>query len=113
MQKIDSESRAKNVKERIPVNNPDDINSWLDLQGFCKSLTSISCVTKDEQIILCEIIGSPPMIQYSIIIYTDFSICAFYGFSKIYLNDLINGFTHKVEKYTQILNIIERTKSGD
>ena len=47
---------------------------------------------------------------FSLEIFKDYAISCFKGNTKIRSNDLINSFTHKIEKFTQIELILERFK---
>ena len=83
LRKIDSESRKKVSDKRNPAVNPDEINSWYDLQSYCMSLPTVNCIKKEDRVILCEVTGSPPTIQYSVTIFMNLSVCAFYGSSRV------------------------------
>ena len=47
---------------------------------------------------------------FSLEIFKDYAISCFKGNTKIRSNDLINSFTHKIEKFTKIELIMERLK---
>ena len=51
---------------------------------------------------------SPPGIDFSLTITDDFKVQAYRGHKKIVVRDLINGFTNKICKYSQVETLIEQ-----
>ena len=49
---------------------------------------------------------SPPEVLFSIKISTDFNVTFYVKSSKVNVRNLINAFNHKLEKYSQLNNII-------
>ena len=49
---------------------------------------------------------SPPEVLFSIEISTDFKVTCYVKSSKVNVRNLINAFNHKLEKYSQLNNII-------
>ena len=60
--------------------------------------------------ILTEVHGVPPSIKFSFQTFKDFTISFFKGFTKIKYNDLVNSFTHRVQQYSHVKDIIERLR---
>ena len=50
----------------------------------------------------------PPDLDFSLTITDDFKVQAYRGHKKIVVRDLINGFTSKICKHSQVETLIER-----
>ena len=87
--------------------DPDLIVSWNDLEEYCE-LLCFDVMKKEDRVILCEISGNPPTVSFSHTIFSNSSILCYCGSTKVSCNDLINGFNYKIERYSQIPNILER-----
>ena len=109
---VDADSRRKADEDKSCVPHPDLIVSWDDLLHYCRQLP-VDVVKKEDRMILSEIAGDPPCIQYSLSIFKDLSILSYRGSTKVHCNDLINGFTYKIERYSQIPVILERVKTAE
>ena len=68
--------------------------------------------TKDDRVILSDLSGDPPKLAFSLTIYEKFSISCYKGATKVPRNNLINGFTYKIEKYSQVVNLIEKLRNA-
>ena len=96
---IDAETRRKNDEPNTEKTDPDFIESWSSLEEY--------------RIILIDIPGDPPKLTFSLTIFKDFTISCYKGFTKVAHNDLINGFTYKLEKYSQIVALLERLRGTE
>ena len=67
---------------------------------------------KYDRMILSEVSGDPPQLSSSITIFKDLTILCYRGFTKVPCNDLINGFSYKVEKCSQIHAVLERLRTS-
>ena len=63
-------------------------------------------------IILTEVAEIPPQMLFALEIFKDYTISCFRGNTKTCSNDLINSFTHKIEKFSQIELVMERLKEA-
>ena len=61
-------------------------------------------------IILTEVAEISPRMLFPLEIFKDYTISCFKGNTKICSNDLINSFTQKIEKFSQVKLILERFK---
>ena len=106
--------KAKNVdadnQERLRRLQSDMITSWETLEMFCKGLI-VSIVNNDDSMILTVIYGIPPRMTFSLQIFKDYSTSCYKGYTKVAYTDLVNSFTHKIEKYSQVKDIMERRYS--
>ena len=94
------------------MQDPNLIVSWNDLEEYCDQLV-VDVIKKEDRVIQCEISGNPPTVSFSLAISSNLSILCYRGSTKVSCNDLINGFTYKIGRYSQIPNILERLmKSG-
>ena len=59
---------------------------------------------------LHEIKGMPPVLLFSIIIYEDFKVACYQEDRKITVQDIVAGFSAKLERYSQLDNIILRLR---
>jgi hypothetical protein len=94
------------------VPDPDLIVSWNDLEEYGDQL-GVDVIKKEDRVILCEISGNPPTVSFSLTIFSNFSILCYRGSTKVSSNDLISGFTYKIERYSQIPNILERLMKSE
>ena len=103
----DSQRAADELRNAEP--DPDLIVRWEDLEDYCNQL-DVDIVKRQDRILLTEISGDPPKLTFSLTIFKDFSILCYRGCTKVSCNDLINGFSYKVERYSQIFAILERLR---
>ena len=68
---------------------------------------------KDDRIILIDISGHPPKLIFSLIIFKDFTISSSKELTKVAHNNLINGFTCKFEKYSEIVALLIRLRGTE
>ena len=55
--------------------------------------------------------GIPPVLVFSIILYSDYRVeCYKYGY-RIPIRDLLGGYSAKLEKYSQVQSIIDRVRN--
>ena len=85
----------------------DFIVSWEGLEIFCNNV-DMTVINNKESLILTEVVGIPPKITFSLQIFQDYSISCYKGYTKVTYNDLLNSFTHKLEKYSQVIDILNR-----
>ena len=65
------------------------------------------------QIILTKAAEIPPLMLFSLEVLQNYNtISCFRGNIKICFNDLINSFTHKIERFSQIQLILETSKEA-
>ena len=102
--KVDAASRRECAEKKSQKRDPDLIVNWDSLEKHCDKL-DVDVIKKVDRIILTDISGDPPSLIFSLTIFNDFTISCYKGFTKVPHNDLINGFTYKVEKYSQIHNV--------
>ena len=76
---------------------------------FCHKL-NVTVVSKNDSIIVTEVAETPLRMLFSLEIFKDDTLSCFKGNSKICYNDLINSFTHKIAKFSQIELVLERLK---
>ena len=93
---VDSESCRHSGVLRNPEPDPDSIVSWDELKEYCLRLET-DVVQKDDRTLLTEISGDPPIVPFSLTVFSDLSISCYKGSTKISYRDLINGFMYKVE----------------
>ena len=110
VRKVDSESRSSSAKQ-LELKR-DFIVSWEKLEIFCKTL-DVTVINSEESLILTEVVGIPPKMTLSLQSFKDYSISCYKGYTKVTYNDLINSFTHKIEKYSQVIDIIKRLKEAE
>ena len=94
---VDAESRRKSDEDRNSERDPDLIVSWDDLVAYCNQL-AVDVIKKEDRIILSEISGDPPNVSFPLAIFNNFSISCYRGSIKVSCNDMINGFTYKIER---------------
>ena len=107
--KIDYDSRQET--QVISCDQLDNINNWEDLVDHCGKLEGLVLSSSNESLQLHEIIGIPPNLIFSIVIYHDFKDVCFHSGSKIAVRDIVGGFSAKLEKYSELVNIISRLKN--
>ena len=93
---VDAASRRKLYETRNEKPDPDLITSWDSLAAFCDQL-GMDLIKKEDRMIH----GDTPKFTFSLTLFMDLTISCYIGNTKISCNDLINGFTYKLEKYWQ------------
>ena len=106
---VDADSRRAADELRNAEPDPDLIVRWEGLEDYCNQL-DVDIVKRQDRILLTEILGDPPKLTFSLTIFKDFLILCYRGCTKVSCNDLINGFSYKVERYSQIFAILERLR---
>ena len=108
---IDSDSRQNSAKN-LELQK-DCIVSWEKLEIFCNTLPDVTVIRNVESLILAEVVGIPPKMAFSLQIFRDYTISCYKGYTKVTYNDLINSFSHKIEKYSQVIDILNRLKKAE
>ena len=106
---VDAASRAEINEARNK--SADVIGCWEELEYFCEQLC-VDVVKKCDRIILSEVSGDPPRFSFSLTVFKDFTISCYRGFTKLSCNDLINGYSYKIETYSQIHAVLERLRTS-
>ena len=106
---VDAASRAEISEARNK--SADVIGCWEELEYFCEQL-GVDVVKKCDRIILGEVSGDPPRFSFSLTVFKDFTISCYRGFTKLSCNDLINGYSYKIETYSQIHAVLERLRTS-
>ena len=109
---VDAAPRRKLYETRNEKPDPDLITSWDSLAAFCDQL-GMDLIKKEDRMILTEVHGDPPKFTFSLTLFRDLTISSYRGNTKISCNDLINGFTYKLEKYWQILEVLKRLGTSE
>ena len=72
-------------------------------------LTNLDVVNAGSEVIkIVNFAGKPPEVEYSVFLYNDFQVDAYRRKMKIAIRDIIDGFSNRVSKYSQIDAIIAR-----
>ena len=106
---VDAASRAEISEARNK--SADVIECWEELEYFCEQL-GVDVVKKSDRIILSEVSGDPPRSSYSLTVFKEFTISCYRGFTKLSRNVLINGYSYKIETYSQIHGVLERLRTS-
>ena len=106
---VDAASRA-NISE-AKNKSADGIELWEELENFCEQLP-VDVIKKSDRIILSEVSGDPPRFSFSLTIFKDFTISCYRGSAKVPCNDLINGYSYKIETFSQIHAVLKRLRTS-
>ena len=85
----------------------DVIECWEELEYFC-----VDVVKKSDRIILSEVSGDHLRFSFPLTVFKDFTISCYRGFTKLSCNDLINGYSYKIETYSKIHRVLERLRTS-
>ena len=93
-------------RNKKDLENRDQIKDWNAFVEHCRGINLVRRES-DTGINLMKISNdSPPEVLFSIEISTDFKVTCYVKSSKVNVRNLSNAFNHKLEKYSQLNNII-------
>ena len=90
----------------------DTIPNWIELVNYCKTFERDYYLKMDEEVLkIFKRSGEPPEVEFSVFLHSDYRIEAYRRRKKIVLRNIIDGFSNRVKRYSQIDSIIDRLKT--
>ena len=114
--RVSSEARAQScVAPQPKKTDKDRIVNWEQFKTHCHTLGYPISVSLDGLIImgLSPRLQMPPTLLFSVFVGIDFKVKCYRKSSIVQVRHLINGFTSKLELYSQLSNVIDYVSSID
>ena len=91
----------------------DKFADWSSLKKYCKGLDLLFSESSEGITLFCLSGGNPPLVKFSVSISPSFTVTCFVNKTKIPVAHLIDSFSHKLEKRSQLQNVISCEATPD